>query len=104
MQNFASINGKGNFVLRLNGQVAQTISFTSDKKDAIFFDLTSLMRNDKYKALFTAGKTVDINIALENYQANPGETKDFRVNYAFAFNYYDSNPLSASSVLGFSVA
>jgi len=104
MQNFASINGKGNFVLRLNGQVAQTISFTSDKKDAISFDLTSLMRSDKFKALFTAGKTVDINIALENYQANPGETKDFRVNYAFTFNYYDSTPQSVSSVLGFEVA
>jgi hypothetical protein len=28
---------------------------------------------------------------------------DFRVNYAFAFNYYDKAPESVSSVLGFSV-
>jgi len=104
MQNFASINGKGNFVLRLNGQVAQTISFTAEKKDAINFDLVPFFTKDGFKGFFDIGKTVNINIALENYQANPGETKDFRVNYAFTFNYYDSTPQSVSSVLGFEVA
>jgi hypothetical protein len=94
MQNFASINGQGNFVLRLNGVVAQTISFTSEKKDAINFDFAKLMTSQQFGSYFAAGKTIKIGIALENFQPNKGETKDFRVNYAFAFNYYDVTPMA----------
>jgi hypothetical protein len=62
------------------------------------------MSNPKFADLFKPGRGLSINIALENFKASPGETKDFRVNYAFSFNFYDQTPESvASSVLGFTV-
>ena len=45
-----------------------------------------------------------MNIALDSFVPNAGETKDFRVNYAFSFNYYDQSPVATSGVLGFTVA
>lgn len=104
MQNFASINGNGNFVLRLNSTVAQSIYFTSDKKDAITFDLGALAApGSQFASYFTPGKSLNISIALQNFTPNAGETSDFRVNYAFAFNYYDTTPVTVSSVLNFTV-
>ena len=43
-------------------------------------------------------------LALEQFVANAGETKDFRINYAFSFNYYDQSPQSsANPVLQFNI-
>lgn len=104
MQNFASINGQGQFVLRLNSKVAQTIAFTSDKKDAIMFDFASLAApGSKFAPLFAPGQAMNVSIALENFVANQGETMDFKVNYAFAFNYYDTTPEAVSSILSYQV-
>jgi hypothetical protein len=103
MQNFASINGKGDFVLRLNNQVVQTISFTSENREAIQFDFPSIQRNPRFSNLFLPGRSLNVSISLENFVANQGENKDFRVNYAFSFNYFDQLPISASRVLGFNV-
>ena len=62
------------------------------------------MINPKFASYFKPGRGLSINIALENFKASPGEMKDFRVNYAFSFNYYDQTPESVgNSVLGFSV-
>lgn len=66
MQNFASINGKGDFVLRLNGTAVQTVTFTSDKKDAIMFDFAKLMSDQPQ--YFKAGRDLQISISLENFQ------------------------------------
>jgi hypothetical protein len=63
----------------------------------------AILNNKKFADLLTPGKCVNVSIALENFQLAKGETKDFRVNYAFAFNYYDTTPESFTSVLGFSV-
>lgn len=103
MQNFASINGNGRFVLTLNGTEAQSISFTSEKKDAIMFDFASLSTSTEFEKFFLPGVSVLIGITLQDYEPNNGETKDFRVNYAFAFNYYDTTPESVSSVLNYTV-
>ena len=103
MENFANLNGNGNFVLRLNDQVAQTISFTPKSKEAIEFDFSALMKNPLFADTFKAGRSVKISIGLENFVPTPGETKDFRVNYAFSLNYFDTTPESVSSVLGYTV-
>jgi hypothetical protein len=62
------------------------------------------MKNALFAETFKAGKALNISIGLENFVANPGETKDFRVNYAFSFNYFDTTPETVSSVLGYTVA
>jgi hypothetical protein len=103
MENFANLNGNGNFVLRLNDKVAQTISFTPQTKEVIEFDFAALMKNTSFASEFRTGRSLKISIGLENFVEAPGETKDFRVNYAFAFNYFDTKPESVSSVLGFTV-
>jgi hypothetical protein len=90
MQNFASINGDGSFVLRINSIVAQSIRFTQDKKDAIAFDWESIVKNPAFKNYFTPGQVLNIDITLEDFVLGKDESKDFRVNYAFAFNYYDT--------------
>ncbi len=61
------------------------------------------MKNTKFADVLKPGKGVNISIGLENFQLAKGETKDFRANYAFAFNYYDNTPESVTSVLGFTV-
>lgn len=104
MQNFASINGNGKFTLKLNDTLAQTIEFTSDKKDAIVFDFAALARSADFGKFFIPGREVRVEIALaDGFTPNKGETKDFRVNYAFDFKYYDVSPEAVSSVLGYSV-
>lgn len=55
MQNFASINGEGNFVLRLNGEVAQTISFTPEKKEVIEFNFDEIFAQPYFAALLQGG-------------------------------------------------
>jgi len=52
---------------------------------------------------FNPGSSLKIEIGLENFTPADGEIKDFRVNYAFSFNYYDTTPESVPSVLGFTV-
>jgi|LauGreDrversion4_2_1035121.scaffolds.fasta_scaffold289098_2 hypothetical protein len=69
MENFANLNGNGNFVLRLNDQVAQTISFTPKTKDAIEFDFSVLMTNPKFADSFRNGRSLKISIGLENFVA-----------------------------------
>ena len=101
MQNFANLNGNGDFVLRLNGLQAQKISFTPDTRELIEFDFDKIMRESAF--LFQTNTTLNITIALENFVLREGEKKDFRVNFAFTFNYYDTRPESMSSVLGFAV-
>lgn len=103
MENFASLNGNGAFTLRLNKVVAQQIFFTSERREAIVFDFAALMADSRFKAFFNPGSTLNIDIALENFVPNRGENKDFRVNYAFDFKYYDVTPESANSVLNFTV-
>ena len=101
MQNFASINGQGDFVLRLNGTAVQTIVFTSDKKDAILFDFAKLLREQPQ--YFKPGRELKLSISLENFQVDPNESKDFKVNYAFTFNYYDTTPIATSTVIAYNV-
>ncbi len=104
MQNFANLNGDGTFALRINGQVVQSISFTPKSKEAIEFDFASIMTNSKFSGFFKPGRKLNISISLDNFKPAPGETRDFRVNYAFSFNYYDQTPESSSnSVLGFTI-
>lgn len=55
MANFASINGDGAFVLKINQQVAQTIKFSADHQDAIQFDFASIMQNTQFASYFTSG-------------------------------------------------
>ena len=74
MENFASLNGNGTFVLRLNNTVAQSIAFTSDKRDVIMFNFTALMADSKFKQYFEAGKSLNVSIAIEDFQINAGET------------------------------
>ncbi|CDW84292.1 a-macroglobulin complement component [Stylonychia lemnae] len=103
MKNFASINGDGQFVLRVNNTVAQTIQFTADKKDAIEFDFTSILSDSKFASLKTPNSSVSISLSLENFNQQKGETSDFKVNYAFTYSYFDLNPVAASTVLSFDV-
>lgn len=104
MQNFANLNGDGTFALRINGQVVQSISFTPKSKEAIEFDFASIMTNSKFSGFFKPGRKLNISISLDNFKPAPGENRDFRVNYAFSFNYYDQTPESSSnSVLGFTI-
>jgi len=53
MKNFASLNGNGDFVLRINNVVAKTISFTADDKEAIEFDFNSILSQSQFSALIT---------------------------------------------------
>jgi len=39
MNNFVDINGEGDFVLYVNGEEADRVAFTPEKKDAITFDI-----------------------------------------------------------------
>ena len=55
------------------------------------------------KTYFQAGRALNLSLSLVNFTMNAGENKDFRVNYAFAFKYYDQSPLSQPSVIGFNV-
>jgi len=43
MKEFSSINGEGDFVLRVNGQEAARKSFSQDTKDKIAFDITEYL-------------------------------------------------------------
>jgi hypothetical protein len=43
-----------------------------------------LARNTTHKA----------TLILEDFVANEGETKDFKINYAFSYSYYDLQPES----------
>ena len=43
MKNFASLNGDGQFSLYLNNELAQTIMFTEEQKEAIMFDFASIL-------------------------------------------------------------
>ena len=104
MQNFASLNGNGTFVLTLNNTVAQAIKFTSAQKASIQFDFTALAApGSAFANFFVPGSTFTVGIALVDFTPNVNETKDFRVNYAFNYNYYDVTPLATSSVLNFAV-
>ena len=44
--------------------------------------------------MFARNRTVQAVLALEDFVANEGETKDFRINYAFSYSYYDLLPES----------
>ena len=90
MKNFTEINGDGKFVLRLNGQKVQTIKFNSTYRENIQFDFTAIRKS--FPNLLSKGVTVNASLALEEFVANTGETKDFKINYAFTFNYYDITP------------
>ena len=104
MSNFVSINGNGNFVLRINDTVVQTISFTPEKKDSISFNFDTIRANNEFSKFFVPGQTLNLKISLENFVLASGQSEDFKVSYAFAFNYYDSTPLATSSNLAFSVS
>ena len=102
MKEFTQINGQGQFVLYLNGRSVQSISFDSENKEAIAFDFDAIKQNNT--DLFAKNRTVQARLALEQFVANAGETKDFRINYAFSFNYYDQSPQSsANPVLQFNI-
>jgi len=49
------------------------------------------------KDLFAKNRTLLAKLALENFTANEGETKDFRINYAFSHSYYDLTPESTAN-------
>lgn len=53
------------------------------------FDFPTIMKNAQMKGILSAGKSVNVSLSLVNFTSNKGESKDFRVNYAFSFNYYD---------------
>jgi hypothetical protein len=53
------------------------------------FDFNSLITSKQFSSYFAPGRSLNIAINLENFTMNPGEAKDFRVNYAFTFDYYD---------------
>ena len=55
------------------------------------------------KTYFQAGRALNLSLSLVNFTMNAGENKDFRVNFAFTFKYYDQSPLSQPSVIGFNV-
>lgn len=102
MKNFTEINGDGIFVLRLNGQKVQSIKFNSTYRDTIQFDFNAIRKS--FPNLLSKGATLNASLSLEEFVANPGETKDFKINYAFTFNYYDITPQSrVNPNLGFSV-
>ncbi len=90
MKNFTEINGDGMFVLRLNNQKVQTIKFNSTNREVIQFDFDAIRKN--YPNLLTKGQTLNVSLALEEFVPNKGENKDFKINYAFSFNYYDITP------------
>jgi hypothetical protein len=102
MKNFTEINGDGKFVLRLNGQKVQSIKFNSTMRESIQFDFEAIKKD--YPNLLVKGSNLLANLSLEDFVPNKGETKDFKINYAFSFNYYDTTPQSkANPALGFKV-
>ena len=54
------------------------------------FDFNSILQDDKFKNLLTPGATVSAKLALENFNLKAGETQDFKINYAFTYDYYDT--------------
>jgi hypothetical protein len=102
MKNFTEINGDGKFVLRLNNQQVQTIKFNSTYREVIQFDFDAIRKN--YPNLLAKGQSLNATLALEEFVPNKGENKDFKINYAFTFSYYDITPEStANRNLGFNV-
>ena len=104
MENYASLNGNGSFVLSVNGVAAQRIFFTSDNQQAIQFDIASIASSKNFNSMFTSGKTVQLSVALQNFTIDSGETEDFKVQYAFSFQYFDTQPIGTSKTLQYSVS
>ena len=46
---------------------------------------------------------MNVSLALENFTMSPGETQDFKVTYAFTYDYFDTTPLEPSSTIGYKV-
>ena len=44
--------------------------------------------------MLARNRTVKVLLALEEFVPNEGETKDFKINYAFSYRYYDLQPES----------
>ena len=57
MNNFVGINGKGDFVLKVNGVQAGIVSFDENKKDSVSFDLTSYIASNP--DVFSSGKFLE---------------------------------------------
>ncbi|CDW79846.1 a-macroglobulin complement component [Stylonychia lemnae] len=103
MKNSPTINGDGQFVLRINDTAAQTIQFTPKLKESIEFDFNNIISDPRFTALITPGSTVKVTLSLENFKQRAGETSDFKVNFAFMYSYSDLNPAPASKALSYDV-
>ena len=67
MKDSISINGIGNFTLRLNNTIVQKISFTNDTKEAIEFDFNQIVKNTTFAKLLKPGQNVNVSISLEDF-------------------------------------
>lgn len=55
MNNFANLNGDGEFVLRINGEVAQRIRFTAEDKEMIQFNFKEIFSKPEFASLLVGG-------------------------------------------------
>jgi len=90
MNNFNSINGEGDFVLYVNGIQAQSISFSSEDKEAITFNISEFIA-EHLEDIFAAGNEVTFLLTIENYE-NGGDEEGFKVSYSLNLKYYDLTP------------
>jgi hypothetical protein len=90
MKDFVNINGNGDFVLRVNGRVAQRKSFTPQEKSAIVFDLGDYISNSSDRK-FAPGSNVSFSLSIENFtNANETLKDDFKLSYSMQVDYHDS--------------
>lgn len=69
----------------------------------IQFDFKEIFSKPAFTSLLAGGSKLNFTVALENFDMAQGETEDFKVNYAFVYDYFDTTPIAESSVLKFQV-
>jgi hypothetical protein len=103
MKDFVNINGDGDFVLRVNGRIAQTKSFSPEEKSAIIFDLGEYIASNSNDT-FAPGSDVTFTLSIENF-VNTNETleEDFKLSFSMQADYHNTRPPTTDALLEFEV-
>jgi len=65
--------------------------------------MNKISKDAAFSNMFKPGSSITVSISLEDFHLRDGEKEDFKVSYAFAFNYFDTTPLSSSSAVQLTV-